>query len=87
MTPTDYPNYSPGLEGINAGITTISEVNSEHSALTYRGINVHELAGQSSFEEIVHLLLFEKLPSQKELASFEGLLAKENHISEAVYET
>ena len=87
MSTTPYPNYSPGLEGINAGITTISEVNSEHSALTYRGINVHELAGHSSYEEIIHLLLFSKLPNQKEIADLKSLLAKENHIPEEVYDT
>ena len=83
---TPYPNYSPGLEGVIAGITTISEIDSDHSALTYRGINVHELAGQSSYEEIVHLLLFGSLPTEKELLDLKSLLAKETHLPEAVYE-
>ena len=39
-----YPNYSPGLEGIVAGVSTISDIDSYRSSLVYRGIDVHDLA-------------------------------------------
>ena len=46
-----HPNYSPGLEGIIAGVSTISEIDSERSSLQYRGVDVHDLAEKGSFEE------------------------------------
>jgi citrate synthase len=47
---TQYPNYSPGLEGVPAGITAISEIDSDRSSLQYRGYDVHDLAEQGSYE-------------------------------------
>ena len=54
-----YPNYSPGLEGVIAGISTISEIDAEHSRLEYRGYNVHDLSERGSFDESAYLLLYE----------------------------
>ncbi len=48
---TQYPNYSPGLEGVPAGISSISEIDSDRSSLQYRGYDVHDLADRGSFEE------------------------------------
>src|SRR5687768_906436 len=80
-----YPNYSPGLEGVVAGISTISEINSDHSTLEYRGYNVHDLAEQGSFEQTAYLLLFDKLPTRSELADFKRTLASEREVPEGVY--
>src|SRR5215470_15301456 len=80
-----YPNYSPGLEGIIAGISTISEIDAANSRLEYRGYNVHDLAEKGSFEETAYLLLFEKLPNKKELADFRATLAAEREVPDAVY--
>lgn len=82
---TTYPNYSPGLEGVIGGITTISEIISETSTLVYRGYNVHDLASQGSFEETAYLLLFGKLPNRAELDSFKKTLADEREVPEQVY--
>ncbi|MBI1756427.1 MAG: citrate synthase [Fimbriimonas ginsengisoli] len=82
-----YPNYSPGLEGVIAGITTISEIDSDRSSLVYRGIDVHELAEKGSFEETAYLLLFGKLPDRAELAAFRKTLGEERDVPEAVYTT
>lgn len=86
-TTVQYPDYSPGLEGVIGGITRISEIDSDHSSLVYRGINVHELAEHGSFEETVYLLLYGELPTRAELDSFNGTLARERDIPDAVYET
>ncbi len=82
---TTYPNYSPGLEGVIGGITTISDIISETSTLVYRGYNVHDLASQGSFEETAYLLIMGKLPNRNELDSFKLLLARERQVPEAVY--
>ncbi|MBX3120368.1 MAG: citrate synthase [Fimbriimonadaceae bacterium] len=82
---TTYPNYSPGLEGVIGGLTSISEIISETSTLVYRGYNVHDLASQGSFEETAYLLLFGKLPNRAELDSFKKTLADEREVPEQVY--
>jgi 2-methylcitrate synthase/citrate synthase II len=85
-TVTDkYPNYSPGLEGIVAGISTISEINSDHSSLQYRGYDVHDLAEQGSFEQTAYLLIYDKLPSEAELGEFKRVLSSERDVPEGVY--
>jgi 2-methylcitrate synthase/citrate synthase II len=85
MAATAYPNYSPGLEGVIAGISTISEINSDNSSLEYRGYNVHDLAEQGSFEQTAYLLIFGKLPTERELEDFSRQLAAERDVPEGVY--
>lgn len=80
-----YPNYSPGLEGVIGGITTISDIISETSTLVYRGYNVHDLASQGSFEETAYLLLYGKLPNQAELNELKATLAAEREVPATVY--
>lgn len=70
MSATAYPNYSPGLEGVIGGITTISEIDSDRSSLVYRGYDVHDLAQNGTFEETCYLLLYGKLPNKEELNGF-----------------
>src|ERR1700755_2066630 len=80
-----FPNYSPGLEGVIAGISTISEIDSDRSSLQYRGYDVHDLAEKGSFEQTAYLLLVDKLPTQSELDTFKKTLADEREVPEAVY--
>lgn len=83
--PATYPNYSPGLEGVIGGVTTISDIISETSTLVYRGYNVHDLASKGSFEETAYLLLYGKLPNRAELNAFKKTLADEREVPDAVY--
>ncbi len=84
---TTYPNYSPGLEGVIGGITTISEIVSETSTLIYRGYNVHDLASHGSFEETAYLLIHGHLPNQAELDNFKHILAEERQVPGSVYDS
>ncbi|MBS1719934.1 MAG: citrate synthase [Armatimonadetes bacterium] len=81
-----YPNYSPGLEGVIAGISTISEIDSDRSSLQYRGYDVHDLAEQGCFEETCYLLLNKKLPTVAELAAFKKTLADEYEVPSHIYD-
>lgn len=81
-----YPNYSPGLEGVIAGISTISEIDSDRSSLQYRGYDVHDLAEHGSFEETAYLLIYGKLPTTAELASFKAVLSAEREVPSQVYD-
>ena len=79
-------NYSPGLEGVIAGVTTISKIDSEHSSLIYRGYDVHDLAENGCFEETAYLLLENKLPNKSELEAFKKELSAEYNIPKEVYD-
>lgn len=85
MSAATYSNYSPGLEGVIGGISTISEIVSETSSLIYRGYDVHDLASKGSFEETAHLLIYGHLPSQSELNAMKATLAAEREVPEQVY--
>ncbi len=54
-----------GLEGIVAASSSISSI--VDGVLTYRGIDIDELAEKASFEEVAYLLWHGKLPTQAEL--------------------
>jgi len=58
-----------GLEGIVATTSSISSI--IDGVLTYRGIDIDELAENATFEEVIHLLWFGKLPNQAELTQLQ----------------
>ncbi len=70
-----------GLRGVTIATTRISDVDGKAGKLLYRGYLAKDLAGKTSFEEIVHLLLFEKLPSDRELEVITSRLANERAVS------
>src|SRR5690606_36319006 len=61
-----------GLEGIVAAQSSISSI--IDGVLTYRGINIDELAEKASFEEVAYLLWYGKLPNREELADLQQKL-------------
>ncbi len=65
-----------GLRGQVAGETSLSTVG-QLEGLAYRGHKIELLAEKSSFEEVAFLLLYDKLPTQKELDDYK-LLLKDN---------
>ena len=76
---TDTPLPKPeGLEGVIAASTALSHVFGEEGRLVYRGYDIHELAGNASFEEVAYLLWLGHLPSRDELASFMAQLEANN---------
>jgi citrate synthase len=66
---------NPGLEGIVVGETVLSNVEGEVGRLTYRGYDIHDLAERANYEEVVHLLLFGRLPTHEELIALNARLA------------
>ena len=72
---TKSPTYSPGLDGVLAGETKLCHVDEGEGGLRYLGYAVSDLAEKATFEEVAYLLLFSKLPTQKELKDFATQLA------------
>ncbi len=56
--------YAKGLEGVVAGESAICKIDGEKGMLSYRGYSIEDLAAHSSFEEVVYLLLYGKLPTK-----------------------
>src|SRR6266480_7212580 len=71
---------SRGLEDIIAGSSSICYIDGKNGVLAYRGIDIHELAETSSFEEVTYLLWHGKLPTRKELADFSLQLVRERKL-------
>ncbi len=75
-----------GLRGVTVASTKISDVDGQAGKLIYRGYLVQDLAERTSFEEVAHLLLFEKLPDKKELESFTVRLKEARDIPHEIIE-
>jgi len=56
-----------GLRGITVADTRICDVDGQKGILIFRGYDIDELVQFSTFEETAYLLLYETLPTKKEL--------------------
>src|SRR3954454_6657951 len=74
-----------GLEGVVAASSGICYIDGDRGVLAYRGIDIHELASNSTFEETCYLLWFGTLPTRAELDAFKRRLAEERKIDPAIY--
>ena len=63
-------DYRPGLDGVIATESSISDINGKKGILSYRGYSIEELAQKSTFEETSYLLLTGELPTKSQLSSF-----------------
>jgi citrate synthase len=66
--------YLPGLAGVPATKSNISDIDGENGKLYYRGYPIGELAEYSSFEETTLLLLDGELPGKSQLQNFDEQL-------------
>jgi citrate synthase len=78
--------YCPGLEGVIATRSAICHIDGEQGRLSYRGISIEDLAEHSTFEETAYLLLYNHLPSDRELKEFSTLIARQRHLPLSVSE-
>lgn len=75
-----------GLKDVVLDTTQSSFIDGEHGVLLYRGYSIHDLAANSSFEEVSYLLLHGSLPTQEELASFQKRLKSQRKLPKEVVE-
>jgi citrate synthase len=66
-----------GLEGVIAGESEICYIDGYQGVLSYRGFNIHTLADNAIFEEVIFLLWNGWLPKQSELDRLKSDLAAE----------
>lgn len=75
---------SKGLEGVVAAISAICYIDGENGVLAYRGIDIHDLAEYSSFEEICYLLWLGNLPNRSQLSELRNELASARTLDPAI---
>ncbi|HEY6183978.1 MAG TPA: citrate synthase [Terriglobales bacterium] len=69
-----------GLEGVVACTSKICFIDGDRGVLAYGGIDIHELADNSTFEETCFLLWFNRLPKADELKDLHQKLAAERNL-------
>ncbi len=65
-----------GMEGIIAASTAISKIDGQNGRLIYRGIDINDLAANSTFEETTALLWYGDLPTLSQLENFKDKFVK-----------
>jgi citrate synthase len=75
-----------GLEGVVATTSGVCYIDGEQGVLAYRGVDIHELADYSNFEETCYLLWNGRLPSTSELKDLRARLAEERKLDPAILE-
>jgi citrate synthase len=78
--------YVRGLRNVAACQTQISFVD-PLGALYYSGYDIDRLIGRVCFEEVVHLLLYNKLPNQNELDNIRSTLTSEMKIPKQIIQS
>jgi len=73
-----------GLEGIVAGESEICFIDGEEGILSYRGYNIHTLADNATFEEVISLLWNGHLPRREELEQLKADLVAHRPIPQPV---
>ncbi len=75
-----------GLEGVVAANSGICWIDGYAGVLAYRGIDIHELAQNSTFEETTYLLWYGRLPSRTELAQFSQKLVDSRRVPAQIFD-
>src|SRR5512146_925243 len=73
-----------GLEGIIAGESEICYIDGKAGILSYRGYNIHTLADNAVFEEVIFLLWNGRLPKRAELDNLKADLAANRGLPQPV---
>ena len=75
-----------GLEGVVAANSSICFIDGDEGILAYRGIDIHDLAQNSTFEETCYLLWFGQLPKREELEHFRSRLVESRKLDPGIIE-
>ena len=75
-----------GLEGVVAAHSGICWIDGYAGVLAYRGIDIHELAEKSTFEETAYLLWHGHLPGRAQLNDFSQKLTDARRVPQQIYD-
>ena len=80
----DDKEFKEGLEDVVAGQSAICDVNGAEGKLIYRGYDIHDLAENATFEEVIYLLWNGGLPTQSQLDGLNAELDAERAVPHSV---
>ncbi|MFC3117747.1 citrate synthase [Jhaorihella thermophila] len=83
---TDTVKINRGLKGIHFERCGVSDIDGARGELSYRGYSIHDLATQSTFEEVAYLLIFGELPTAAQLADFDARLRAARVLPQPIYD-
>ena len=75
-----------GLEGVVAASSAICDVDGIKGILIYRGYDIHDLAQNATFEEVLYLLWHGELPNSAQLASLKADIAANIELQSQILE-
>lgn len=78
-------DFVPGLKGVIAARTRLSSIDGDKGKLTVAGYPLESLACNASFEEMLYLLWYDRLPDAGELNDVTEALAMRRGIPEATH--
>ena len=76
--------FKEGLQDVVAATSSICYIDGQKGILSYRGIDIHDLAEHSTFEEVCYLLWFGRLPKQTELDGMKAVMSRSRALPEPV---
>jgi len=79
---TSHITFDPSYGNTGSCSSEITYINGEKGILRYRGYPIEQLADNSSFVEVIYLLLYGELPNKEELESFNNKLTYHSLIHE-----
>ena len=85
-TATESTAATAGLRGVVAAQSAIGDVNGEQGILIYQGYDIHDLAENSTFEEVIYLLWNGRLPVRAELEDLKAQFQANSDIPAEIVE-
>jgi citrate synthase len=79
-----YFTYDPGFMSTASCSSAITYIDGDQGVLMYRGYPIEQLAEQSTYLEVCHLLLYGDLPTSDELARFSRIIKEHSMLHEAI---
>jgi 2-methylcitrate synthase len=79
-------DFMPGLAGVPAAKSAVSDVDGERGILEYRGIRVEELCAGSSYLETAYLLLFGQLPNKDAFTRWQADILHHRRVKYSIVE-
>jgi len=73
-----------GLEGVVIGESKVCHIDGEAGELVYAGYEIEDLARNTTFEEVIHLLWNGELPTRSELDDLRSKLGAERALDDAM---
>jgi citrate synthase len=74
--------YDPGFTSTANCSSRITYIDGEEGVLLYRGYPIEQLAEQSNFIEVCHLLLYGELPTKQQLEDFRNTITRHTMVHE-----